>query len=528
MRFATTLIACGGLACAQDVTFDRLKNASAEQKNWLTYFGDYSGRRHRDLKQITATNAKDLRVEWIFQTGQPGEFQATPLVVDGIMYFTAANGTAFAIDAKHGRQLWRYSYPLPKNELLANGTVNRGFAILGHRLFMTTPDAHIVALDARTGQLLWNVTMADNKKGYGATVAPLVVGNKVIAGIGGGEYGIRGFVDAYDAETGNRAWRFYTVPAPGEPGGDTWPGDSWKQGGGPTWMTGTYDPELNTLYWAVGNPGPDLYGAVRKGDNLYTCSMLALDPETGKLKWHFQFTPHDTHDWDANETPMLLDATFQGKPRKLLVQANRNAFFYVLDRKTGEFLMGKPFTRQNWAKGLDDKGHPVELPATKPSKEGTSVCPGLAGGTNWMAPSYNPATGLFYFAVRQQCDVFYEAAPVYIEGKAYWGSVFRGWTDEKESGVIKAIDPLTVETKWEFKLAKAPWSGTLSTAGGLIFATDLDGYLFALDAANGKLLWKFNLGFPSLKGAPITYEIDGRQYVTMGAGSSVVTFALNR
>jgi alcohol dehydrogenase (cytochrome c) len=514
-------------AAAQNVSSERLVNALSEQKNWLTYFGDYSGRRHRDLAQINASNVKDLRADWIFQTGQPGEFQATPLVVDGVMYFTAANGVAFAIDARSGRQLWKYSYPMPKGELLANGTVNRGFAILGNRLFMATPDAHLLALDARTGQLLWNTEIEDNKKGFGATMAPLVVGNKVIAGVGGGEYGIRGFLDAYDPETGKRVWRFYTIPSKEEPGGDTWLADSWKRGGGPTWMTGTYDPALKTLYWAVGNPGPDLYGAIRKGDNLYTCSVLALDPDTGKLKWYFQFTPHDTHDWDANETLMLVDREWKGKPRKLLMQANRNAFFYVLDRETGEFLLGKPFARQTWAVGLTEKGRPIEKPEAAPSKEGTAVCPGLAGATNWMPAALNPSTGWFYFAVREQCDVFYEAPPVYVEGKAYWGSVFRGWTEEKEYGFIKAIDPVTVETKWEFKLNKAPWSGVLSTAGGLIFGTDLDGYIFALDAKTGALLWKFNLG-SQLKGAPITYEVDGRQYVTMGAGSSVVSFALPR
>lgn len=526
MRLLLPLIAASALA--QDVTPARLAGSDREPQNWLTYHGDYHGRRHRPLNQITAANVKDLRVEWIFQTGQPGEFQATPLVVDGIMYFTGSNGVAYAIDAKHGRQLWKYTYPVPKGELLPNGTANRGFAILGSRLFMTTPDAHILSLDARTGELLWNVEMEDNKKGYGATVAPLVIGDKVFAGIGGGEFGIRGFIDCYEAATGKRLWRTYTIPAKGEPGGDTWKADSWKRGGGPTWMTGTYDPALNTLYWSVGNPGPDLYGADREGDNLYTCSVLALDPATGKIKWHFQFTPHDLHDWDANQTNMLLDADFKGKPRKLLLHANRNGFHYVLDRVTGEFLFGKPFVRQTWAVGLDEKGRPIVKPDSKPSKDGTTVCPGLSGGTNWMPPAYNPDTKLFYFAAREQCDVFFEAPPVYVEGKAYWGSVFRGWTEEKEWGIIKAMDPLTADIKWEFRLNKAPWSGVLSTGGGVIYAADIDGYLIALDAKNGKPLWKFNLGYPSLKGGPITWQHEGRQYITMGAGSSVITFALPR
>jgi alcohol dehydrogenase (cytochrome c) len=290
-------------------------------------------------------------------------------------------------------------------------------------------------------------------------------------------------------------------------------------------MTGTYDPVLDLLYWTTGNPGPDLYGKDRLGDNLYTTSVVALDPDTGQRKWHFQFTPHDVHDWDANETPMLLDLNWQGKPRKLMIQANRNAFFYVLDRETGEFLMGKPFARQSWAKGLDDKGRPIVLPNTDPSPEGTRVCPGLAGAANWMAPSYNPETGWFYFPVREQCDVYFSSPAVYQEGKPFWGSVFRGVTDEKEWGELRALDPLTGESKWTFKYHKAPWAGTLATAGNLIFAGDEDGYLMAFDAKAGKLLWKFYTGSP-VNTSPITYAIDGRQYITMPSGSAVLTFAL--
>jgi alcohol dehydrogenase (cytochrome c) len=290
-------------------------------------------------------------------------------------------------------------------------------------------------------------------------------------------------------------------------------------------MTGTYDPQLNLLYWGIGNPGPDLYGDVRKGDNLYSCSLVAIDPDTGKLKWYFQFTPHDLHDWDAAETPMLLDLDWRGKARKLVIQANRNAFFYVLDRETGEFLMGKPFALQTWSKGLDDKGRPVLLPNTDPSADGTHTCPGLAGATNWMAPSYNPQTKLFYFAVREQCDVFYTSPPVYVEGKAYWGSVFRGATEEKEWGMLKALDPLTGETKWDFRYYRAPWSGTLSTSGGLIFAGDEDGYLMAFDALNGKNLWKINTG-TRLVTSPITYSVNGRQYLTMPSGGAILTLAL--
>jgi alcohol dehydrogenase (cytochrome c) len=513
------------LAAAAQVTSERLVNALKEQHNWLTYWGDYSAIRYRNLKQINDSNVKDLRVEWMYQTGQTGRFQTVPLVADGVMYFTAPNGNAFAIDARTGRELWKYTYRWAPDVKLCCGTVNRGLAILGDRVFMATPDAHLVALDARTGKLIWDSEIASHKQGYGSTVAPLVVKDKVIVGVSGGEFGIRGLLDAYDAKTGERVWRFWTVPSKDEPGGETWLADSWQRGGGPTWMTGTYDPALNLLYWTTGNPGPDLYGKDRLGDNLYTTSVVALNPDTGKMKWYFQFTPHDVHDWDANETPMLLDLNWQGKPRKLMIQANRNAFFYVLDRETGEFLMGKPFARQTWAKGLDAKGRPIVLPNTDPSPEGTRVCPGLAGAANWMAPSYNPETGWFYFPVREQCDIYFSSPAVYQEGKPFWGSVFRGVTDEKEWGELRALDPLTGESKWTFKYYKAPWAGTLATAGNLIFAGDEDGYLMALDAKAGKLLWKFYTGSP-LNTSPITYSVDGRQYLTMPSGSTVITFAL--
>ena len=517
---------CAATLSAQPVSFDRIVNAKSEPQNWLTYWGDYGAQRYRELKQINTTNVKDMRMEWIFQTGQSGAFETVPLVVDGIMYLTAANGYAYALDARSGRQLWMFKYPLPEGAKLCCGTVNRGLAILDDKVYMVTPDAHVVALEAATGRLVWNQDMAPGEKSYGGTLAPLAVKDKIIVGVSGGEFGIRGFVDAYDAKTGERAWRFYTVPAKGEPGGDTWLSDSWKRGGGATWMTGTYDAQLNTLYWGVGNPGPDLYGEVRKGDNLYTAGLVALDADTGKLKWHFQFTPHDTHDWDGCETPMLLDIKWKGRDRKVLAQANRNAFFYLLDRESGEFLMARSFARQNWAKDIDSKtGRPILLAKSEPSPEGTRVCPGLAGAANWMPPSYNPETGWFYFPVREQCDVFFSSPPVYVDGKAYWGSMFRGQTEEKEWGLLKALDPLTGETKWDFHYYKAPWAGTMATSGGLIFSGDEDGYFMAFDAKTGKNLWKINTG-NRLVTAPVTYSVQGRQYVTMPSGSALLTFAL--
>ena len=526
-RVIIAVLLAGAAAAPAQVSYDRLKNALKEPQNWLTYWGDYSAIRHRDLKQITTDNVKDLRLEWMFQTGQAGSgFQTMPLVVDGVMYFTGGNGLGYALDARSGRQLWRYQHPFPGGKKI--NMSNRGFAMLGDKLYMVSPDAWVVCLEAKTGRLLWQTEMAPYTGGqYTSTLAPLAVKNLIITGISGAEFGIRGFVDAYDAGTGKRVWRFWTIPAKGEPGGDTWLGDSGKRGGGSTWMTGTFDPELNTLYWGVGNPGPDLDGKVRLGDNLYTDSLVALDPDTGKLKWHFQFTPHDTHDWDACETPMLLDLEWQGRKRKLVVTANRNAFFYVLDRETGEFLMGKPFARQTWASGLNDKGRPMVLPNSDPSTEGTKLCPGLAGAANWMAPSYSPQTGLFYFPVREQCDVYFTSPAVYIEGKPYWGSTFRGVTEEKEWGLLKAVDPLSGKTSWEYRYYRAPWAGTLSTAGGVVFAGDEDGYLMAFDARNGTNLWKMYTG-ARLNSSPITWELDGRQYVTMPSGASLLTFALPR
>lgn len=528
MKGPALLLLLAAAAAAQDSSYpvhvpaERIVKAAEEPQNWLTYFGDYQGIRHRALDQINTANVKNLRVGWIYQIPTTGRFETVPLVVDGVMFFTAQNGHAFALDARQGRQLWHYQYKPPQGS--ANG-LNRGLAVLDDKLYMGTVDGHLLCLDSRNGQLVWDVEVASAEAGYSLTLAPLAVKDKVIVGVGGGEFGIRGFIDAYDAKSGQRAWRLYTIPSKEEPGGDTWLADSWQRGGGPTWMTGTYDPALNLLYWGVGNPGPDLYGGNRLGDNLYTCSVLAVDPDTGRMKWHYQFSPHDTHDWDANETPMLLDLPWKGRTRKVLVQANRNAFFYVLDRVTGEFLMAKPFARQTWLKEFDPKGRPIPLPNIEPSEQGTRLCPGLAGGANWMAPSYNPALGLFYVPYREQCDIYLSTPPKFVEGKAYWGTATRGVSDEKEWGVVKALDPVTGEAKWEFKFYHAGWGGTMSTAGGLVFAGDADGYLVALDAKSGKLLWKLQTG-AEIATAPITYMANGKQYVTIAAGAALVTLSL--
>ena len=513
-------------ARAEDVTFERLVHAQQDSAEWLTYWGDYHATRFRSLKQINDKNVMRLHLEWLFQTGTTGSFETVPLVADGVMYFTTSNTDIYAVDARFGRQLWHYHYEIPKGTKYCCGTINRGVAVLGRRLFMLTPDARLLAVDIRSGSLLWNIEVAPSKRGaYGGTEAPLIVKDKVVLGVAAGDLGIRGFVDAYEADTGKRAWRFWTIPAPGEPGNETWGGDSWKHGGAAAWMTGTYDSQLNTIYWGIGNPAPNLYGAARPGDNLFSDSVVALDADTGKLRWYFQFTPHDTYDYDATETPMLVDLPWQGRVRHLLLQANRNGFFYVLDRETGEFLSAKAFVKETWAKGVDKKGRPIRVANLEPTPEGTVVCPQCAGGTNWMAPSYNPLTHLFYFNVREGCDIFFSETQVYKEGTSYWATSFRAEAREHQAGRVTAIDPLTGETKWTFALYSSPWAGTLTTAGNLVFAGDEDGYLMALQAETGKLLWRVNTG-SRLVTSPITYEIYGKQYLTMPSGGVLLTFAL--
>jgi alcohol dehydrogenase (cytochrome c) len=507
------------------VPAERLVKASTEPANWLTYSGDYAGRRYSGLKEITPTNVHQLAPRWVFQTGRPGALQVTPLVVDGVMYVSGPGNVVWALDARTGRTLWRYQRTLPSKLALCCGPINRGVAVLGDRVFLATLDGHVVALDAKTGAVEWDAEAGDHQKAYSFTGAPLAVKDKILVGVAGGEYGVRGFIDAYDAASGKRAWRFYTIPGPGEPGHDSWSGDSWKSGGAPAWLTGTFDPALNLVYWGVGNPGPDLSGENRKGDNLYSDSVVALDADTGRLKWHYQFTPHDVHDWDATEIPVLLDAAVNGTPRKLLVMANRNAFYYVLDRATGALLQAKAFAKQTWAKEIGKAGRPVVLPGTDPTPAGNNVCPGLGGATNWMSPSHSPQTGLFYVTVREQCDTYYTAPQAYREGRIYFGSTFHGVPGEEPWGALRALDPATGALKWEFKTFRPSMSGTLATAGGLVFTGDADGYLMAVDARTGRLAWKMNAG-GALSASPISYAVDGRQYVAAAAGGALFSFAL--
>ncbi len=508
------------------VTVERILHAPQEPQNWLTYSGSYRSWRYSTLEQVNSLNAAALTAQWVFQSGSLGQFETTPLVIDGVLYGTGQDNRAFALDARTGRAIWRYQRSLPDKIQACCGMVNRGFAALGDRLFMTTLDAHVIALDRKTGNVVWDTTAADYRAGYVFTVAPLVVKDKIIVGIAGGEYGVRGFVDAYSAETGKRVWRFNTVPGPDEPGHETWQGDSWKTGGAPAWLTGSYDPELNLTYWGTGNPSPSDYGAERKGDNLYSNSMLALDADTGKLKWYFQFTPHDLHDYDATQVPVLVDDNWQGKPRKLLIQANRNGFLYVLDRTNGQFLQAKAFGEVTWAKEIDGNGRPVVAPGSEPTLEGTRTCPGALGATNWFSPSYDPQTKLLYVSSSVECDTFSAAPQKYHEGHDFIGSIYGPVKGEKTAGAMRAFDPLTGEKKWEFPYFSPPWCGALSTAGGIVFGGDSEGNFIVFDARTGKDLWHMQLG-AAIYSSPITYSIDGRQYVAIPAGAGLFAFALN-
>jgi alcohol dehydrogenase (cytochrome c) len=497
-----------------------------DPRNWLTYSGNYQAHRHSGLKEITAANADRLELKWTLQTKVLEKFETTPLVIDGIMYITVPPNDVYALDANTGVKLWEYRRRMPPKAQVCCGQVNRGLAVLGDRLFMATVDAHVIALDRKTGRLLWDTAMIDYRAGYSATHAPLVVKDKVLVGVAGGEYGVRGFLDAYDVASGERKWRFYTVPGPGEFGRETWEGDSWKTGGAPIWITGSYDPELNLTYWGTGNPGPDWNGDVRKGDNLFSASVVALDADTGQRKWHFQFTPHDEHDWDATQVMVLLDREFRGRQRKLLVNANRNGFYYVLDRATGEFLHGKAYVKQTWARGLDDRGRPMRLPNTLPTPEGNHVYPQVAGGTNWMSPAFNPLTGLLYVPVREGGSLYYKGDADYKPGRRFQGGFFNNENVSHDwYGAVRALDPLTGDTKWEHRLLLPPWAGVVSTAGGVVFAGTEDGYFKGLDASSGKELWHANLGGRVIA-SPISFEVKGRQRIAIAAGSALFVFGL--
>jgi alcohol dehydrogenase (cytochrome c) len=526
-------------APAQEVPYERLLRAAEDSANWLTYSGTYFSQRYSTLDQINTQNAKDLELKWVLQMDSLDRFQATPLVVDGVIYTVQPPNDVLAIDARTGREFWIYQHDVPTRVNVCCGRVNRGLAILDDTLYMGTVDAHLIALDAKTGTVRWDVEVYDYKKGYALTVAPLAVKDKIVVGVAGGEFGIRGFIDAYDAKTGEREWRFYTIPAPGEPGHETWENDAWKTGGGSIWVTGSYDAELNLTYWGIGNPSPDWNPDVRPGDNLYTDSVVALDADSGELKWHFQFTPHDEWDWDSVQVPLLVDREFDGRLRKLILWGNRNGFFYALDRATGEFLLGKPFVRQDWAVGLDEAGRPIKAPGHSPTYEGTKTYPGVQGGTNWYSPSYSPKTGWFYLAAWDDYYGYYfKRDDEYSPGSRYTGGGVRSpvspirrlrfpTSTSKEAGygVVRALDPETGDVRWEFKMEDVSDSGIASTAGDVVFTGNREGHFFALDATNGNLLWSRYLG-AQINASPITYLVDGKQHVAIAAGHSLFVFGL--
>ena len=505
-----------------------LAGLPADGSKWLTFGGNYSNQRFSPLTQIAPENVSKLQPQWTFQTGTLGNFETTTLVRDNVLYVTGPQNVAWALDARTGRQIWRYRRELPPNLTACCGLVNRGFAVLGDKLFMVTLDAHLLALDMKTGAIAWDATMEDYKIGYASTIAPLVVKDKVIVSVAGGEYGIRGFIDAYDAQSGKRAWRFYTIPGPGEPGHNTWAGDSWKIGGSGVWVTGAYDPEQNLVFYGTGNPGPDYHSESREGDNLYSCSLVALDVDTGKLKWHYQFTPHDVHDWDSTEVPVLADIPINGQTRKVLMLANRNGFYYTLDRTTGKVIAAKPFVQTTWAKEIGSDGRPMMLAGHTPDEKGEITCPDITGGTNFYPPSFDPRQRLFFVNAREACMTFYAWKPEYTAGDRFTGGAGQRakGPDMPVYGALRAIDPATGERKWEFKYLNPSPIGLLTTASNLIFTGDSEGNLMALDSRNGKLLWNYQMGAPMHGTSPVTYMLDGRQQILVPSGTTLTAWAL--
>ena len=553
VAMAAILIGPGVAGLSAQVPYERVLDAAQTPADWLTYSGNYSSQRYSELDQVTPDNVGDLQLEWVYQSPVSGPWQASPIVVDGVMYLTQRPNDIVALDARSGRVYWVYQYPTPSEHTACCGSNNRGVAILDDTLFMGTLDGHLVAIDARTGAELWNVEVAESRLGYSLTLAPLVVNDKVIVGTGGGERGIRGYISAHDAATGEEVWRFWTIPGPGEPGHETWEPcppnpttycdpEAWMHGGASAWLTGSYDPELNLTYWGIGNPGPDFNRDQRPGDNLYSDSVVALDADTGELAWYFQFTPDDPYDYDSVQIPVLADIERNGVMFKVMLWANRNGFYYVLDRRTGRFLTGRPFVTVNWAESLDDSGRPIETP----QPPGEPTYPGVSGGTNWYSPSFSPRTELMYIPAWENYGTVFAGEPQEYEvGGSFVGgrgtnfvavpdapavpALTRGpintWTDEAARGTVMAVDALTGERQWTFEMTDVISSGILTTASDLLFTGARSGYFQALDARTGDLLWRKNLG-GQLANGPMTYEVDGKQYVAVIAGISLSTFAL--
>jgi alcohol dehydrogenase (cytochrome c) len=532
------VVLAAAVSLQAQVTFDRLLRTDREPHNWLTYSGNVGGQRYSALTQINAGNVRNLELQWVWQAKSLEKYETTSLVVDGVLYTiqapnntnnTDGNTQIVALDAATGRPFWTFRWDLPSTARTCCGRVNRGLAILGDTLYMGTLNSHLIAVNAKIGKLIWDTTVTGTA-GYPITHAPLVVKDKIIIGTGGGDGGIRGFLAAFDAKTGKEVWRFYTIPGPGEPGNETWLGESWKTGGTGIWNIGAYDPETNLTFWGTGNPNPTGNGDIRLGDNLYSDSVIALDADTGKLKWHYQFTPHDRMDYDATQVPVLADVEFRGRMRKVMLWANRNGLMYMLDRVTGEFLQGKPFVKVNWMNGFDEKGRPQRVPGKLPGAagDGTPIMPTVLGATNWYPPSFSPKTGLFYVSAWENTS---RGGPARTAANntpmADTALAPNLKNDDEGFGVVRAFDSKTLDQKWEFKMADITWAGVLSTAGDVVFSGGREGYFFALDSRTGALLWKVALG-GQVNSGPMSYAVNGRQYISVAAGTSLFSFALRQ
>jgi alcohol dehydrogenase (cytochrome c) len=538
--FAMLLYA--GLAPAQ-VTSERILNANREPQNWLTYSGTYFSQRYSTLESINQGNVKNLALQWVYRPQSLDKMEATPLVADGVLY-TVQGNEVVALDAATGRSFWTFRYEIPP-ESNAYLMVCKGLAIAGHTLFWATYDGHLIAIDARSGRAIWNKTVFDWREGRQFNVAPLIIKTMLVLGVADNERGANCWVAAFDVKTGNEVWRFWTAPnSPGDAGASSWSGDSYKHGGDPIWVTGSYDPETNLTYWGTGDPNPGWNGDSRMGDNLYSDSVIALDADTGKLKWFYQFTPHDEFDYDSVQVPVLADIKWEGQPRKVMLWANRNGFFYVLDRTTGKFLLGKAFVKQNWNVGFDQSGKPLRSPTLFPKPVGSAfIEPGTQGGTNWYSPSFSPQTGLLYVSTWDNYAQYSSkgGAGVWRQDQHYTGLATSSGPgvasqrlrrippavrkEEEGYGAVRAIDPESGQKKWDFKMVDYTESGVLSTASSLVFAGGMEGNFFALDALNGRCLWKVGLG-GTVSSGPITYSVDGRQFVAIAAGGALYAFSL--
>lgn len=516
---------------AEDTTAAQLLDAATSEAQWRLPGGAYDGQRYTHDAQINTANVARLAVQWVHQfPSSPAPNETAPIVVGHYMYVTLPPDTVVALDARSGEQLWQYVRPMPADLRLCCLTTNRGVAVLGRRVYLATLDAHLVALDASTGKVLWDHQVEDYSHGYSMTSAPLPIGDAVIVGVGGGDFPVRGFIEAYDAATGTPRWRFHTIPEPGEPGNETWGNGSWKTGGGGAWGIGAYDPELGLIYWGIGNPAPDYNPRLRPGDNLYSNSVVALEAASGKLRWHFQFSPSDDHDWDSTQTPSLIDLKDNGTVQKLLAVANRNGFFYVLDRQTGRFIRGAAYARQTWASGLSATGRPLRLPNADPTPQGVFLYPSVSGATNWWPSAYSPATQLYYVNVLESGGLFFaiESPPRIELGHMYTSGAARAVEGETAAAYVRAIDPLTAKVRWErhnAALSEAPRGGLLATAGGLVFGSD-GPRLYALDAATGTELWSFGTG-GHISAPPVSYRLGERQVIAVMAGQDLVTFQIS-